>query len=258
VYNITTAHKEQTNATTNKAPSICAFQGYLYIAWKSINDDYVYYQRTDTQDAKKITSGGWFQRPRKSIHKTTEAPVLTASKDQLYMASLDESLRATGDRIIWLTTSEDGTTWPTSKSMQSLEMPDGKKDNASSPYPPTFSMQKTALKMIWGSAVDDAVRYADINPKASVRVSKNTDFQTKIGNGAVYRVGEEWVFTTVQGGNIELRKIGQEDDSLTISSASGSIPSAAVVPGIPIYKQWRILLGNRDTGNYLRGTYIKL
>lgn len=241
-------------AKSDHPPALAGFKGRLYIAWKAEGPNHgIWYQRTDG-------AGNWNPAPIYigASFQTSSSPVLQAFDNKLYLAWLAQSPNADQTYDIWFSTTADGVHWTPPVRQKVNE----NNNYARSPYFPDFSIVNGTLYLFWGSGPTrgDQVYYAPVHLGSIVTLSAvhGGSWRTKIGNALVYRIGEQWIFTTGLDGGIWLATgAGWATYCNLKTSAATAVsshsPSAAIVPGIPGGAPWRIFLvwKNQGTSNTL-------
>jgi hypothetical protein len=237
-------------AKSDHPPALGGFKGRLYVAWKSEGPNTgIWYQRTDG-------AGNWNPGPILigASFKTSSAPVLQEYNGKLYLAWLDQFAGADHTYFIWFSTTDDGVHW-TSPTRQTV---DSSGNFARSPYFPDFSILNGALYIFWGSGPThgDQVYYAPVHLGSTVThlAVHGGSWKTKIGNAVVFRVGQQYIFTTgLDLGIWVATGPGWADYTNLKTSAATALsshsPSAAIVPGIPGGTPWRIFLVWKNQGS---------
>ena len=188
------------NATSDAAPSICGFKGYLYVAWRSPSNGKVYYQRTSAEGSAK-DPGGWFDAAKETKHSTNDAPVLFAFENQIYLATLEHSAAKT----IYISSSSDGINW-SEPNVQGVKLPDGTNTTADSTCAPTFSVDINSdeLSLIWVPKTPENIVYIAKVDRDGTTSVETYQVNNPLVNSAVYRPGQQLVFTTRNSDSVVL------------------------------------------------------
>jgi len=246
------ASNPKVRATSDDPPTLCGFNGRLYIAWKAdMPNGRIKYQSTDG-------AGNWQPNFTELSEKfqTSAAPVLAAFNGRLYLAYLSEDEGDDGTCDIFFSVTQNGKDW-SEPQRQDI----GGYQFARSSYPPSFSIFDDNLQVFWGAGTRDehAVYYSGLPLNSAVKRNSidQGKWRTPNGSSVVYRPGQQWIFSTAQDEEIsvatdrDFRKRSVMSGKQTAANAlSSHACAAAIVPGFPgkLGKPWRIFVIWKNSG----------
>jgi len=256
-------------AKSDEPPTICGFNGRLYVFWKdsTVGKGVIRYQSTED-------GGSWSESGTKEIagSMTKSAPAAVVHRGYIHVATLADS--DTPLREIRFHVSYDGNLWNQPIRQRIAPTP---AISAVSPYPPSFSIVDNAMTMFWGAGENDehAVYYATVDPwnapwnvggvgvvdtRAVVTPQKidNGKWHTAIGNAVAYRGGQQWIFTTTRDDKeISVATAENFDVRASLSARKSKVKSpktcgVCIIPGVSgqkYRKSWRIVVIWREASN---------
>jgi hypothetical protein len=261
-------------ARSDEPPTLTEFQDRLYVIWKTGRGGSVgHIAYTSTEDGTE-----WEDIKELSTYKTKSPPATATFGGRLYIAYLANqgspapiNIISTADADIW-------TTPTTQVFSQNL--------TATSPYTPAFTVYQKQLTMFWSAPDHDSVYTAPLNVQSidsayaansAVTASVSSaqaekidrgKWQTKIGNAAVYRSGQQWIITTTKNGEISIATSDGFTTKYNLTKHQPTAKSArrvgaTLIPGYfgrTNYKPWMLVIAYRGFGNdsAIREVFIAL
>ena len=273
-------------ARSDVGPALCAFQKRLWVFWRDELTGAVTYNRTDGQFK------GWFDKSKIVSRFTTNmSPSVYALEDLLYVVwCYDKDPKGDQKYIVCLATiDKKGVSTGDPSTPLRIFNPDSEDQYLTSRYTPRLNAPNDRLKIFWGESDndEDKIGVAFLQPpKTGDNTPADCKFRvvpylasksfyidggaytSEIGNTAVDRLGNEWLFTVNNDNQVSLAM----DPQLSLRYNLGKLSSypfktdvevaACMMPGCPGKKwgtPWRILVIWKEAGNNnLRENYLEI
>jgi hypothetical protein len=227
--------RDEDRGKTNVGPALSEFRGRLYVFWKTGTrpgaGSIVYTSSEGGQEWAEVETLKF---------STSNSPAVVCFQDRLYLAYLNQSSEI-------MISAFDGNSW----SQATTQRFPGSQSNATSPYPPSFSVSNNLLTMYWGGGqtTRDAVLYSELATRGITAPSgpfnsnsaapKKIDggkWQTKIGNTVASRSENQSVITTSKNGEISIASQHDFESRADLTKHASAAKSAttcgiALVPG---------------------------